>query len=60
MAGATPHASATESLRDEVLQAFKEYGTELMPEDVRSFGHDQIIIHTVDGGLFEVTVRNLS
>lgn len=51
--------SDTTTLRDEVVEAFKEYATALMPEDVRPYGEDQIIIHTVDAGLFEITVRKL-
>jgi hypothetical protein len=51
--------SYTESIRDELVDAFGEYATALEPSDIQAVGENLIIITTVDGPVFEVTVRRL-
>lgn len=51
--------SYTESLRDELVEAFEDYACGLEPSDIQTVGENLMIITTVDGPVFEVTVRRL-
>lgn len=51
--------SDTETLRDELIDAFEDYADALDGGDIIGLGEDTIVIRTMDAGIFEVTIKKV-